>query len=137
ANTLGPEKTGISLELEPSPATLLCDREKILRLLQNLFNNAVEAMAGKPGRVRLSASNSNGVVQIRVAANAPASPEPIRPNIVEPSDTAGKATGTGVSLSIVTSVVAAHDGTVTLETASGHGTAFILTLPAFDRPADS
>ncbi len=43
--------------------------------------------------------------------------------------------GSGLGLSIVAAIVAAHDGTVDVETAAGEGTRFTVRLPAGDRPA--
>jgi len=38
--------------------------------------------------------------------------------------------GAGLGLSIARSIVAAHGGTITLETSPGHGSRFTIRLPA-------
>ncbi|MCB1916318.1 MAG: PAS domain S-box protein [Rhodocyclaceae bacterium] len=52
------------------------------------------------------------------------------------ADTSGNIPGTGLGLSLVKEIVELHGGQVTLDSASGHGTRFVLWLPVADESAE-
>ncbi|MGI4738380.1 MAG: ATP-binding protein [Janthinobacterium lividum] len=110
------------------------------RVLLNLFTNAFYAVqkrqqAGEAGyqpTVRVATAHVGPHVEIRVSDNGTGMPERIRDKIFQPFFTTkppGEGTGLGLSLAheIVTK---GHSGTLTVDTAEGQGTTFIITLPA-------
>ena len=107
------------------------DKNKMVRVIQNLLSNAVQAFDKPGGKVVVeSRETENGRVEIRVNDNGPGIPEEIRSTIFEPFVTRGKKRGTGLGMAIVKSTVETHGGTISFETEDGRGTTFIIRLPA-------
>ena len=128
-NELMLARTSVELFLDPMEGTLDIDVEKFLRVFQNLFNNAVEAM-GHRGEMRIGARKVEGNrVVLTLKDNGPGIPEEIRDRLFEPFVTHGKERGTGIGLAIVRSMVEAHQGKVTFTSELGRGTEFQLELP--------
>ena len=122
--------TNVRLDLSHARVKIFADTQKILRVLQNLLNNAVEALKGRPdAHVTITAGQEGEWAEIKVSDNGPGIPEAIRDRMFEPFVTHGKSTGTGLGMAITKSIVQAHHGTITFTTASGHGTTFTLRLP--------
>lgn len=70
-------------------------------------------------------------VSLRVADNGPGIPEEVKEHIFDPFfTTKGSGKGIGLGLAIVQQIAEAHQGTVTLDSAAGQGTAFTVTFPA-------
>jgi signal transduction histidine kinase len=124
----------VQLNISPSDKTINADSEKIVRVLQNLVFNAVEAFAGKPGNISITVGEGGDDVMIRVSDNGPGIPESIRSLVFEPFTTQGKPKGTGLGMGIAKSFVEAHNGKIWLESDCGKGTTFFIQLPASDRP---
>lgn len=129
-NHLDLQKKQVELIVSPVEASVICDEEKILRVLQNLANNAADAFKGKPGRIEVSAAANDASVDLLVADNGPGIPERIRATLFEPFVTMDKSKGTGLGLAIAQSVVAAHGGEISFESCTGAGTTFRVSLPA-------
>lgn len=106
------------------------DANKILRIIQNLVNNAAEMFGDKGGRIEVTARDAGNEVEISVRDNGPGIPEPVRARLFEPFATHGKAKGIGLGLPIVKSLTESHGGRVRVETETGKGTTFYLTFPA-------
>ena len=96
----------------------------------NLATNALQAATGPLVLELLAQRGSSGRAQIVVTDNGPGVPSQIRARIFEPFFTT-RARGNGIGLSIVKSVVDAHDGTVYLAD-SNNGARFVIELPAED-----
>ncbi len=128
---------GVKFNLEAEPAEIEVDSMRLLRVLQNLVSNAVEALASKPGGlIDVRAWVADSILYLTVRDNGPGIPAGIRDRIFEPFATQGKVGGTGLGLAIVSNVVAAHRGKITFETQAGQGTEFLIRLPqdAASRP---
>ena len=110
------------------------DRDRVARVLENLVNNARDAVAGvdgkTDGKVWLHSEVTANHLIVRIADNGPGIPDEAAKKLFQPFATAGKANGTGLGLAIVRNLVTAHDGKIEVDfhPAEG-GAAFTMTLP--------
>ena len=123
-------RTGLAFGLEAQGAEIEIDSMRLLRVLQNLVTNAVEAVGGKPdGRIDIKAWLEDSIFFLTVGDNGPGIPEEVQARLFEAFFTYGKKNGTGLGMAIVQNVVAAHGGTITFQTAPDQGTTFVVQLP--------
>ena len=120
----------VTLEVHPEDFLFRGDRDKLPRVLQNLINNAVDAMKDqKDAKITLSAREDQGQVIVEVTDNGPGIPEAIRSTLFEPFVTHGKPDGTGIGLAIAKSFMEAHQGEISCSSEPGKGTTFSLSFP--------
>jgi len=123
-------RTGLKFNLEAEPGAIEVDSMRLLRLLQNLVSNAVEALDAKPGGcVDIRAWVKDSIFYLTVSDNGPGIPDAVRDRLFEPFVTHGKKGGTGLGMAIARNVATAHRGSLTFETTAGKGTRFLLKLP--------
>ncbi len=123
-------RAGINCLFEPAAAAVEVDRNRFLRVFQNLLSNAAEALGEAGGEITVrAAAAAEGDIEFRVADTGPGVPESIRETLFEPFVTAGKRRGSGLGLAIARTIVEAHGGTISLETGKDGGTVFIIRLP--------
>ncbi|MFI5337756.1 MAG: ATP-binding protein [Opitutales bacterium] len=119
----------VRLVLRPIPLNLTLDAARFQRVLQNLLNNAREALANRRGgRVTVSVSRTARHGVLEISDNGPGIPGAIRRSLFQPFVTHGKSGGTGLGLAIAKSVVELHGGTIRCRS-SRRGTTFIIQLP--------
>ena len=97
----------------------------------NLAQNAREAMVESATAVRRITFRTRlraDAVEVRVEDTGPGISADLVARLFEPFVT-GRASGTGLGLSLVYGIVAEHGGTVTAESEPGRGATFILRLP--------
>ncbi len=123
------DRAGVALEITPLEAWISADTQKVLRVLQNLINNAAEMLTAGKGRIRIRTSADPEWVLLSVTDNGPGIPKDVRARLFEPFATSGKARGIGLGLPIVKTIMTAHQGTVQVKTATGKGTTFHLRFP--------
>ncbi|HSZ18078.1 MAG TPA: ATP-binding protein [Terracidiphilus sp.] len=114
------------VEVASDPMPLLVDPELLHRALSNLVLNAMDAMPAG-GTLTLAATPVDGRIEIRIADTG----EGLTPEECERLFTpyyTTKQHGTGLGLAIVQSVVADHGGTIAVESRTGGGATFIITL---------
>jgi PAS domain S-box-containing protein len=128
------ERAGVTLEVDPLPAALHADPDRVIQTLTNLLANAIK-FSPEDGVVRLDARGRGPRVLFRVADQGPGIPHDRREVIFEPfrqldsSDSRRKG-GTGLGLAICRSIVREHGGEIWVEDAPGGGSLFCFTLPA-------
>jgi two-component system, OmpR family, phosphate regulon sensor histidine kinase PhoR len=130
------EKNEVRLELQPAPddAEAFCDSEAVSQILSNLLDNAIKyTPAG--GRIAVGARAAGDWVEVHVRDTGIGIPVEDLPRLFERFYRVDKARsrvlgGTGLGLSIVKHLVAAHNGTVWVESKAGEGSTFFFTLPA-------
>jgi signal transduction histidine kinase len=121
----------LSLEMEPDePFTIVSDPRRVRQILLNLLSNAIKFGEGRAIRVRCKRNENKGV-EIEVIdqgvgiANEDTSR--IFEEFVQVSES--KQPGTGLGLPISRRLAQLLDGSLTVESVPGQGSAFRLTLP--------
>jgi PAS domain S-box-containing protein len=122
----------LKIELQPSPAHVLVNREEIQQIILNLILNAEQAMlaAGRGTTITIRTLSESGDHVVEVTDDGPGVSAEMRGRIFEPFFTTkevGK--GTGLGLSISHGIASAHGGALAL-CAEGPGACFRLVLPA-------
>jgi two-component system nitrogen regulation sensor histidine kinase NtrY len=120
-------KIQIKADVADVPMPLDVDPELLHRALSNLVLNAMDAMPDG-GTLTISARPKDAGIELRVTDTG----EGLTPEECERVFTpyyTSKQHGTGLGLAIVQSVIADHAGTVMVESRSGSGATFIITLP--------
>ncbi len=120
----------VSVTLEANGVTLNGDASKLLRILQNLISNALDAIhqTNKSGTIRVIATEDSDTVTLTVTDSGPGIPEEIQDKFFEPFVTFGKSEGTGLGSAIIKSIVDAHCGEIEFDTGPS-GTTFTIRLP--------
>ena len=122
----------VALEQRLSSALVLGDRGRLEQVVVNLLSNA--AKFSPPGStVRLSVRRDGEWATLSVADEGAGIPLEEQPQVFERffrGTGAPKGSGSGIGLAVVATIVAAHGGTVGLESALGAGSRFTVSLPA-------
>jgi PAS domain S-box-containing protein len=103
--------------------------DQIQQVFLNLMLNALDAMPDG-GTLTISTRRKGGVIEIVFRDNGTGIDEMIRDRIFDPFFTTkpfGK--GTGLGLSICYGIIREHNGTISVKSKKGQGTAFTITLP--------
>jgi len=125
AHLIGDVKFHISCE----KLELLLDREKLMQVVFNLVQNAIEAVSEiKEGEIWFSIKSSGPVVILTVADNGPGLPLDVKNRLFEPFVTT-KAKGTGLGLAIVDRLLEAMGGEISFMDREGGGVIVQITLP--------
>jgi PAS domain S-box-containing protein len=108
------------------------DFNQIQQCLINLILNAIDAMPqGGVLTVSSALDAAGGMVKIRVGDTGCGIPREDLTKIFDPFyTTKKKGSGLGLGLSTVYGIVDRHKGAITVESGTGKGTAFTITLPA-------
>jgi signal transduction histidine kinase len=123
-------KNGIQVERAYGAVGRVRGRTALNQVFMNLLTNAAQAL-GEKGTIRITTSQKEGAVEVRIADDGPGIPPEILPRIFDPFfTTKDVGQGSGLGLSIVHGIVERHGGTISVESEVGHGTTFIVSLPA-------
>ena len=128
---LDPSWRDVDVRVAGQSPEILADGELLKVALQNLFVNAVQAMAG-PGRLRVQLEVSDGHVHLDVADSGPGIRPDVQDRLFTPFFTT-KARGTGLGLATVRRIAEAHRGAVRITGSDSTGTTVRLSLP-IDEP---
>jgi signal transduction histidine kinase len=119
----------VDLSIHAADIIIEADENKILRVLQNLVSNAVEAFDGKGGKVEIKLETDGKWAKILISDNGPGIPESIREHLFDAFITFGKRGGTGLGTAIAKSIIDAHGGNISFNSEYSEGTTFYLNLP--------
>ena len=120
-------KIDFETEIANAAMAMMVDPELLHRALSNLVLNAMDAMPNG-GKLTVSAQPEGANIEIRVADTGEGLTQEECERLFTPYYTT-KLHGTGLGLAIVQSVVADHGGTIAVESHTGNGATFIITLP--------
>ena len=124
----------LQVSLHASLPAVRADRDALVTVLVNLLDNALK-YTPPPRRIALRASAANGTLRLEVEDNGIGIPRRAQRRIFErfyqvDRSLSRETGGCGLGLSIVRFIVDAHHGTVGLDSESGRGSRFTVTLPA-------
>jgi PAS domain S-box-containing protein len=124
----------VAFDLASDLPTVTADADQLHQVVTNLIVNAHQALAAIPAPRRLIIATrhdpADGRVHLSVADNGPGVPAEIRPRIFEPFFTTKPAgEGTGIGLSLCSSIIRAYGGEITLADTPGGGATFTIVLP--------
>lgn len=146
ANDFNIKKENIKIKKEYGAIpTVKADKDQLTHLFNNLILNAVEAMKGKTGLIRIRTMKGNGVtgemneksqewIRIEIKDDGAGIPEPVLKKLFTPFFTTKsmgtiQKSGTGLGLAVVRKVVNAHKGYININSKEGKGTTVVVDLP--------
>ncbi|RYD46572.1 MAG: HAMP domain-containing histidine kinase, partial [Verrucomicrobiaceae bacterium] len=119
------------------PSELMADERLLRHILLNLLNNAVKySPEAKP--VTFRATVEDGAVQFLIRDQGIGIPEADMPGLFEAfrrGSNVGQTPGTGLGLVIVKQGVGLHGGSIDVESITGAGTAFTVSIPFSSAPS--
>ncbi|MDX6269186.1 MAG: hypothetical protein QOD28_409 [Acidobacteriota bacterium] len=125
----------INLELKiSSKALVLGDESELREVLVNMVFNAVDAMPAG-GTLTLATREAGEAVEISVTDTGTGMSDDVRSRIFDPFFTTKGKTGMGLGLAVSYGIIRRHEGTVEVESETGHGTSFRITLPSVKNAA--
>ena len=146
------QREGVSIQiektLEPQLPLLFSDPSEFREVLTNLVFNAVDALV-QGGTITFVTRSINipdpeneGAtqrrLQVEVKDNGVGMEEKIRQRCMEPFfSTKSLRGGTGLGLAMVYGMVQRHEGSIEIESSSGHGTCVRLTFPIQAKPTQT
>lgn len=137
-------KNNLRVRIANNNAQINCDNlppvqgihTDIVRLFQNLIENAIKFQKAEPKRVHIRADNQSPMVQFRVEDNGIGFDSSKADQIFQMFQRAherDRFEGTGAGLAIVKKIVRAHGGTVSIDSRQKEGTTVSFTLPSTDK----
>lgn len=127
-------RTGVVVRLArpASPVRVLADPAKLAQVLDNLIQNALDAMeqgGTLETRVADGSGAPDGRARVEIQDSGPGIPSDVIERVFEPFYTT-RAHGTGLGLAISYELMRAQDGDIELQSRPGAGTTVTITLPA-------
>lgn len=121
----------VELDAGDQDLTVLIDEKKMTGVWLNLLRNAGDAMAGRPGEIRLACGVDPDDARFAYVSISDAGcgiPESELKLLFTPFHTT-KSSGTGLGLAITHKLVEAHGGMITVASEVAQGTTFTVKLP--------
>lgn len=116
-------------DLDPEAPAMFGEPQKIQQILVNLGMNARDAMP-EGGRLTFRTFRSEGNVCLEVRDTGCGMTRDVMERVFEPFfSTKARGKGTGLGLAMVANIVAAHGGSIRVDSQPGEGTAFRIEFP--------
>jgi signal transduction histidine kinase len=127
------EDKGVSLEtaVQTKPLYTTGDVVRLQRAVSNLLDNAIK-YTPQGGRVRIAVDERENRVLVSVSDSGQGMDNRVLPYIFKRfyrGDSSRSESGNGLGLSLVYSIVRAHDGKITVKSKPGQGSTFTVLLP--------
>lgn len=128
----------LQLVTDLADVTAVADEVRLRQVVSNLVSNAVKfTPAG--GRVTVTLAQQDKDVEFAVADTGVGIPEDELPRVFDRfyRGAGSRAEGTGIGLAVAAELVTAHGGQIRVHSRPGHGSRFLVRLPAQDLPQRS
>ena len=121
----------LTLRLPETPVLVCCDQQKLQQVAANLLDNAIK-FTPEGGAVDVELSVCDGEIRFSVADTGCGIREEERPEIFKRfyrADNSRSLPGNGLGLSLVSAIVTAAGGSITVEAVLPRGSRFTVRLP--------
>jgi len=125
----------LALRTPQAPVQVAGDRDELLRLMENLVENAIK-YGRKGGEVTIEVRDGEAEASVSVRDDGPGIAPEHLPRLTErfyrvDTNASREAGGTGLGLAIVKHIVLRHRGRLTIESEQGEGATFKAVLPRY------
>ena len=131
-NDIACESKRIKLSATDNDCEVVADEEKLLRVLQNLMDNAIK-FSFEEGEISICARQADEFVEISVQDTGPGIAEEDIANVfdryLQGKRAEVESTGSGLGLTICKAFVELHGGRISVESEVSKGTRFSFTVP--------
>lgn len=118
------------LELDEKIPNISVVQDQIIQVFINLLLNAIDAMEGRKGEIKIVSEMRGGKIKIHISDQGKGIPDEIKNKIFEPFFTTKKVgEGTGLGLWVSYGIVKNFGGEIDFESEVGKGSTFIISLP--------
>ncbi len=108
---------------------VFADRNHLIRILNNLLKNAIQAIPdNRRGKIEIALSRQGNDAIIRVTDNGIGIPDQMKDKVFTPNFTT-KSSGTGLGLAISANMIESFNGRIYFETQPNEGTDFFVAIP--------
>lgn len=108
--------------------SIMADPIQIKEVLNNVFNNAIDAIPEEKGMIRIDAEDEKDYVTVNVNDNGAGIDKNHLDRIFDPFFTT-KSKGTGLGLSVCRQIIDFHGGSIDIKSAPAQGTTVAIRLP--------
>jgi len=131
-------KVQLKLDFDQNLPNIHGDEQMLKQVFVNLILNAVDALSpGGSVKISIHKNIAQNFVSVEVKDNGSGIPEHIQSRIFEPFfTTKEQGKGTGLGLSVSRGIIRKLGGYIHLESSSGKGTAFTVSLPVTESPSE-
>jgi signal transduction histidine kinase len=127
---LSAAKIAVETTCAPDLPSVWAVADQLKQVLLNLFTNAIDAMSGAPGTLRVATEATATEAVVRVQDTGSGISEDHLAHIFDPFfTTKPEVKGTGLGLSISRGIIQSHGGSIDVESRLGEGTTFTVRLP--------
>jgi histidine kinase len=123
---------GINLNLNGNTTSdVLIDRNKMIRVIQNIIYNSVKYIEKKPGEISVSLTDKEKMVEVCISDNGTGVPDEDLKNIFTRFyrvDASRSSDGSGLGLAIASQIIHAHKGNIWAENRNSGGLRVCFTL---------
>ncbi len=135
SRTYSDQKDQIQINLDDELPAVYVDSQRIEAVIRNLVENAIK-YSGNPAVVKISSTQKNGSVVVKVEDNGPGIPEQQQDIVFNSfyrleNELSRRVQGAGLGLAICKGFIKAHGGEIWVEPKE-HGTCIAFSIPLTD-----
>ncbi|MGP4039732.1 HAMP domain-containing sensor histidine kinase [Gracilibacillus sp. D59] len=128
------EEKGIELLFQSGKinSNVLLDRNKMIRVVQNIIYNSVKYMERTPGQIAVSLTDKEEMIEVCISDNGTGVPEEELKNIFTRFyriDASRSTSGSGLGLAIASQIIRTHGGMIWAGNSQSCGLSVYFTLP--------
>lgn len=131
ASELAEKKIQLKLDTKDFQKRVILDRDKLIRVMENLIFNSVKYMDKSTGRITVLLTDQEQVVKVTIMDNGPGVSEEEVSTIFNRfyrTDPSRSTQGSGLGLAIASQIIEAHGGSIWAENLPDKGLAIHFTL---------